>query len=188
MPLPAVVGLMRRLLVGVGLGAAVLHAALWGPPGLPAMPDSLVGALALGGAAVLWTAAGVAVYLASAVVHEALHAVAMGVLAGVPWREVHFGVQWTRGYAYVHADRPMTVHAYRGVLVLPGLVQGVLPIAAGLVLGLGWLTVYGVVLLASAAGDLAVIGALRGEAGGRLVRDHPAKLGCQLRVAATAGG
>jgi len=165
-------------------GAAILalmlllpHLLFWGGPGWPdlhALPAWFARVL-------LYFLSGLAIYALSAVLHEGLHVLGMVVGAGVPWRAIRGGVRWREGVAYVHAAVPMTVRAYRGVLLLPSLVQGVLPAAAGLYLGNGWFTLYAYIMLVSAVGDFAVIRLLDGLAGDRLVRDHPKAIGCQVQ-------
>jgi hypothetical protein len=170
---------MRRAWRWTGLLAAVTlipFMLVWGGPAWP----SGVGWLALVGRGVLYTVAALAVYAVSAVVHEGLHALAVVTVGRVPWRAIEFGVRWREGVAYVHAGRPMTVRAYRVVLALPGFVQGVLPAAAGLLLGYGWVLIYGFVMLASAACDLIMLRLMHPLPAHLLVRDHPDKVGCQV--------
>lgn len=170
---------IRRAWRWTGLLAAVTlvpFVLLWGWPAWP----SGVGWLALVGRGLLYAVVGLVVYAVSAVLHEGLHALAIATVGRVPWQEIQFGIRWREGVAYVHAGRPMTVQAYRAVLALPGLVQGVLPAAAGLLLGDGWVLLYGFVMLASAAGDLIMLRLLHPLPAHRLVRDHPDKVGCQV--------
>ncbi len=121
------------------------------------------------------------VYVASIPLHEGLHALAMRLAGGVPWRSISFGARWHEGAVYVHTDAPMTVRAYRIVLATPALVLGLLPAAAGLATGSGWLTVYGWIMLASALGDVAMLRHLRPLPPDALVRDHPEAVGCQVK-------
>lgn len=178
LPLAEVIRLAKRMLVGLALVAFLPFVMLWGLPSFLPSGDWL-SVLGRAFAAVgLFTIA----YLLSAVVHEGLHAFAMLIFAGISPRAIRFGVRLSEGVAYVHADRPMTVRAYRRVLALPALLQGVLPLLAGLAIGSGWLTLYGYVMLVSAAGDVAVLRLLRPYDGDRLVRDHPDDVGCLIAV------
>jgi hypothetical protein len=122
------------------------------------------------------------IYLTSVFVHEGLHAVAMVGLGRIPPRALRFGIDWSSGIAYVHACVPMTARAYRGVLALPAVVLGIVPVGAGWSGGSGWLTLYGFVMLASAVGDLAVLWRIRGLGPGVPVRDHPEQVGCRACV------
>jgi hypothetical protein len=178
--IPEVVRGAKRWILALAAGTLLLFFALWGLPAWPgwqAVPAAL-------GLFVLHLLLFAVVYVASAVLHEGLHAVAIVVFGRVPWRAVRFGLRLREGVAYVHTPVPMHVRAYRGVLLLPGLVQGVLPMVGGLALGNGWLTFYGYVMLVSAAGDFAVLRLLRVLPGAALVRDHPHEVGCQVRYAA----
>ena len=181
-PLPHLASLALRWTLGLAVLLFVPYALWWGLPSLPGwgeLPAFL-------GRVLLYGLLFVLVYAASAAVHEGLHAVAMRLFAGVPWQDVHFAVRLREGIAYVHTAHPMTAAAYRGVLLLPGLVQGVLPAVVGLVAGHGWLLFYGYVMLASAAGDLAMLWLLRPLDGSTRVRDHPTQVGCQVYAAAQA--
>ena len=176
LPLSEVMRVAQRLLVFAGVAAFFPFGLIWGLPDLPGRgewPAFFERALVEGAVFVL-------VYAASAVVHEGLHALAMVVFAGVPLRSIRFGMRLSEGIAYVHTSRPMTVRAYRVVLALPGVLQGLLPLVAGLAVGSGWVTFYGFVMLVSAAGDVAVLRLLRPVAPGRLVLDHPHDVGCRL--------
>lgn len=159
------------------VGVFVPYLLLWGFPGWPAWDD--IGTLLWRG--LLYSALAVVIYAISAVVHEGLHALAMMLFAGVPWSSIRFGLRLREGIAYVHTDRPMTVRAYRSVLVVPGLLQGVVPIVVGWLIGSGWLTIYGYVMLTAAVGDIAMLHLMRDLSSNTLVKDHPVKLGCLVK-------
>lgn len=154
--------------------------------GLPARPHwAGVGAFLLD--VLTWTVIAILVYAVSAVVHEALHILAMLVFARVPPSSLRFGMRLSEGVLYVHTARPMSASSYRGVLVLPAVVQGILPAAVGIVFGLGLLVVYGYVMIVSAIGDLAVLQLIRGLGPRVRVRDHPERVGCQVWTAGSTG-
>lgn len=177
--LDEVVVMAGRWMLYMAVLILVPYLLYWGVPGLPGMGSWL---WRLG---VLWlhVAMFVLVYLANAVVHELLHAAAMLVVARVSWRSIRFGVRWRQGVAYVHTDQPMTVQAYRVVLLLPGVVQGALPALIGLWIGSGWLTLFGYVMLVSSMGDFVMVQRLHRYGAHLLVRDHPVEIGCQIQVA-----
>lgn len=149
--------------------------------GLPdlAWPASILGALLDG---LLWTLIAVFVYAVSAIVHEGIHVAAMLVLAGAPISSIRFGFRPREGVLYVHTSRPMSARSYRGVLLLPAILQGFLPLAYGTVAGTGWLVLYGYVMLVSSVGDFAVYRLIRHLDSNDLVRDHPTGVGCQVLV------
>lgn len=142
-------------------------------------PDSLWGTV---GSILKWTALAVVVYGVSALIHEGIHVLAMFVFAGAPLRSIRFGFRPKDGVLYVHTDQPMTARAYRTVLLLPALLQGVLPMGYGTVADSAWIVLYGYVMLVSAMGDLAVFHLIRMLENDDIVRDHPTGIGCLVRT------
>lgn len=116
-------------------------------------------------------------YLIGIVVHEGFHVVGMLAFGRVPWKSISFGHRLSDGIVYVHSDESMSARAYRGVLVLPGIMTGLVPAVAGIVIGSFWITFYGWVMLVSAVGDLAVLHLMRGLPPGTRVQDHPSDVG-----------
>lgn len=170
------VGIAGRWLPAMTLLSVLPYFLLHGLPAAPewsGLGDAVVSIL-------LWTVIGVVVYAVSAVIHEVLHIVAMVLVARVPLSSLRFGMRLSEGVLYVHTDRAMTAAAYRVVLLLPAVVQGILPAAIGTVVGIGWLVLYGYVMIVSAIGDFAVLQLIRPLGTDAIVRDHPAKIGCQV--------
>jgi hypothetical protein len=148
---------------------------VWGVPSGPDWSGTLEAIAAMA----LWGVIALAVYAASAILHELLHAAAM-LLVGVPAKSIRFGSRIREGVIYVHTDVPTSARAYRLVLVAPAILQGLLPIAAGTGYGRLWLVLYGYVMLASAIGDLAVFRLIRKLPPDAIVRDHPEQVGCRV--------
>lgn len=146
--------------------------------GLPSPSWDGVGAAVL--SILFWTGIAVAVYAISALVHEALHVLAMLIVARVPIGSLRFGARLSEGVLYVHSDRPMSATSYRVVLLTPAILQGILPTIAGTLAGVGWLVVYGYVMVISSVGDFAVFQLIRHLDRRAVVRDHPEKVGCQV--------
>lgn len=156
---------------------------IWGIgplPGWSGVLDAIVSIL-------LWSAAAVAIYVVSALLHEGIHVLAMVLFARVPLSSLRFGARLIEGVLYVHSDRPMSARSYRAVLALPGLLQGVLPIVIGTIGGSGWLVFYGYIMLVSAVGDLAVLDRMRPLPSEAVVRDHPEKIGFFVRADSDQG-
>ena len=126
-----------------------------------------------------WLVAG-GIFLAGIVLHEGVHALGYRWFGGVPWRSIRFGVMWKALMPYAHAAEPMRASGYRVAVVLPGLVTGLLPLAAGLAAGSPLLTAAGGMLLGAAAGDWVVLWAIRGVQGTALVQDHPSEVGAEV--------
>ena len=71
---------------------------------------------------------------------------------------------------------------------VPGVVLGVAPALAGLVLGAGDVFWFGFIFTLAAGGDALILWLLRGVPGDRLVRDHPTKPGCLVLPERTREG
>lgn len=110
--------------------------------------------------------------------HEGLHALGWKVFGRLPWAHLHFGVKMLT--PYTHCSAPLPLAAYRWGTALPGLLLGVLPLLAGLLLGEGRLLLWGTVFTAAAAGDGMVLWLVRAAPPHALVLDHPSAVGCQL--------
>lgn len=167
-----------RWFPAITLGTFLPYLLIWGLPDLPewtGLWPAVANILAFSLAAVL-------VYAVSALLHEALHVLAMVAFARTPISSLRFGARLSEGVLYVHSDRPMSARAYRIVLLLPGVVLGVLPTAMGFVQGSGWLILYGYVMVISAIGDLLVLQLMRHVDARAIVRDHPMEIGCQVRL------
>ena len=127
----------------------------------------------------------VPIYLVGIGAHEATHGVGYRAFGGLRPDQVKFGFWWKALMPYAHATAPMTASAYRKAVLLPGLVTGLLPMVAGLATGFAPLALAGGTLLGVAGGDWAVVYAIRGVAGDRLVRDHPSAVGAEILPAGT---
>jgi hypothetical protein len=101
-------------------------------------------------------------------------------LNGVPGSSIRFGAWLRQGAIYVHTSHPMPAPAYRTVLLAPGLIQGILPILLGTVIGDLTLLLYGYVMLVSAVGDLTVFHLIRRVPSDAIVKDHPDSVGCRV--------
>ncbi len=149
------------LLLATAIGGVLLFSRLWGTQGEQ-------------GGWIFWP-----LVVAGIVVHEGLHGLAM-VLCGVPPGEVRFGIQVSRGAAFATTRRPLSVGAYRFVLVLPLLLLGLAPLAVGLAIGNALVVKLGTFMVAGAGGDVAVLLALRRVGGTASVMDHPSEPGCYV--------
>ncbi len=150
--------------------------------GLPGWPDWEGWGEAVS-SILMWTAIGLFVYAVSALIHEVLHVAAMLLIARIPIGSLRFGARLSEGVLFVHTDQPMSARSYRVILIAPAVVQGMAPVVIGTMAGLGWLVLYGYVMLLSSIGDLAVFQLIRHLRGANIVRDHPSKVGCQVWIA-----
>lgn len=172
------IGLAAKWLPALTLFSVLPYLLIWGLPDAPAWSGVWDAAVAI----VKWSVLGVGIYAVSALLHEAIHVIAMVAVARVRPSSLRFGMRLSEGVLYVHTDEPMTTRSYRVVLMLPALVQGILPAAIGTVFGLGWLVLYGYVMIVSSIGDFAVLQLIRHFDPNVTVRDHPEKVGCQVKL------
>jgi hypothetical protein len=117
-------------------------------------------------------------FLLSVVVHEALHWLGYVAFAHLPWKSVRPGFDLRSFSAYVHADSPVRVSAYRALVALPGVILGLMPAVIGIAIGNGLITMYGFIMLVGACGDLVILWKIRRVLTGALVVDHPSRAGC----------
>lgn len=127
------------------------------------------------------------ILLVSIVVHEGLHWMGYVGFGHLSWKTLRFGFNVRSLAAYVHSNSPVSISAYRRLVVLPGIVLGVVPACIGIGGEVGWITLYGFLILIGASGDLAILWKIRRVSPDSLVVDHPSRAGCWV-FAKTADG
>ena len=120
----------------------------------------------------------VLLFILGIVAHEGLHAVGWAVFGRIPWRHIEFGIKSLT--PYTHCSVPISVMAYRLGAALPGFALGVMPAGIGLLLGSGWLVLWGAVFAAAASGDFIILWLIRRTPNEALVLDHPDRAGCVI--------
>jgi Putative zincin peptidase len=120
-----------------------------------------------------------AAFFAGLFVHEGLHGLGF-LLGGARSSEVKFGIAWSKLMLYTSCRVPLSARAYRVAVALPGVVLGLLPALVGLALGWWTWTLFGIFMIGPAAGDAAVLWAIRAVPGKTRVVDHPTEVGCQV--------
>lgn len=113
------------------------------------------------------------------VVHEWLHAAGF-FIGGASRHHVAFGFDVKTLTPYAHCAQPLPARAMRLAIALPGIVLGLLPALAGLVSGVGLLSLLGGVGIATASGDVLMLWLLRRVPADRLLADHPKRVGCYV--------
>lgn len=167
------VGVMMLPLIGLMLVLyRLLSLAISGPANSPSL-GSVVGLLLA--------------VLPGIFVHEAMHGVAWRAFGRLGRGRIQYGFQRSTLTPYAHALDPMPVAAYRLGAVLPALLLGVAPYAAGIVLGNFPLSLFGILFFAAAGGDFLVLWLLRNVKGGTMVQDHPSRAGCLVLPSRSEG-
>jgi hypothetical protein len=111
-------------------------------------------------------------------IHEGIHGLTWMWLGKVSRKHIKFGVKYLTPYA--HCEIPMSARAYRTGAMMPAAFLGLLPYSIGLLVGNGWLTVFGLVFLFAAGGDLLILWILRSVKADAMVEDHPSRVGCYV--------
>lgn len=111
-------------------------------------------------------------------IHEGLHWLGYVGFAHLPWKTVHLGFNLRYVAPYVHADSPVTASAYKRLVALPGVILGVIPALVGIAGESGLMTLYGLIMLLGAVGDLTILWKIRRVSADSLVIDHPTRAGC----------
>jgi hypothetical protein len=165
---------MNALIIAPFVVAAllVLHVLLWGFEGLLGWLTGSVPAAVLV----------VPVLVVSIFLHELLHILGFIVFGRVPRSEVKIGFSRKALSPYAHCPTPMPASAYKMSLVLPGLLLGIVPALIGIGLGIGWLTMYGMMMTVAALGDAQIAWLVRRLPGSTRVIDHPEDAGCEVLV------
>jgi hypothetical protein len=61
---------------------------------------------------------------------------------------------------------------------MPGVALGLIPVFVGIAWEIGWITLYGFLMLISAIGDFTILWKIRSFSSDSLVVDHPSRVGC----------
>jgi hypothetical protein len=115
----------------------------------------------------------------SILIHEVLHGVGY-MLAGARRDQVKLGFQIKNLMPYAHCKVPLRTLSYAFGVILPGLILGVIPYIAGIVAHHQTLTVYAIMMILAAVGDLIMLVMLVAVPRDLYVQDHPTKPGFQV--------
>ncbi|MFC1564271.1 metalloprotease family protein [candidate division KSB1 bacterium] len=123
---------------------------------------------------------GLFILIIGVVLHELLHGIVCAVYGKKGFKSFEFGIIWKALAPYAHCKEPLTVKAYRIVIIMPGLILGVIPSLTGIILGNDLMTLYGMIFTGVAGGDIIIFWKLRKLESGNLVQDLPDKIGCYI--------
>lgn len=111
------------------------------------------------------------------VVHELIHGAFWGMYAKSGFKSISFGVIWKMLTPYCHCSEPLKVKHYAIGALAPLVILGIIPAIAGVALHSFMTTLFGVIFIASAAGDIMVAWRLRKEPAENTILDHPTEAG-----------
>lgn len=166
--------------VEANLGALVASAPLcmvlvWGYFLLNGWDSLLLGPLTITDLVVIIIA-----FVVGIIAHEAIHAISWSWMDDIDWKHIHFGFKWSTITPYVHCSVPVSVRNYRWGTVMPGLVLGLLPAVAGMIIANALIFYFGLIFTLAAGGDLLILWLLRNVNSNAVVQDHPELIGCQI--------
>lgn len=113
-------------------------------------------------------------------VHEILHGLTWIFFTKKGFRSLSFGIMKPDLAPYVHCNEPLPLNVYRMGILLPGVVMGILPSAAGIFTGNFKIFIFGVFFTWAASGDFIVLWLIRHLKSSVMVQDHPRKVGCLI--------
>lgn len=111
------------------------------------------------------------------VVHELIHGAFWGMYAKSGFKSISFGVIWKMLTPYCHCSEPLKVKHYAIGALAPLVILGIIPAIAGVALHSFMTALFGVIFIASAAGDIMVAWRLRKEPAENTILDHPTEAG-----------
>jgi hypothetical protein len=123
-----------------------------------------------------------AAYIVGLLLHELIHALAMILISGVSFSDIHFGFNRRYISPYTHCNKIIPVRGFRIGLLLPVLITGLLPLIIGIASNILLITIIGGLLTAGGIGDIIGFCYLVKLPGDALIRDYRYELGCEVYV------
>jgi hypothetical protein len=127
----------------------------------------------------------VAAYIVGLLLHELIHALAMILISGASFSDIHFGFNKRYLSPYTHCNKIVPVRGFRIGLLLPVLITGLLPLIIGIGTNILLITIIGGLLTAGGMGDIIGFCYLVKLPGDALIRDYRYELGCEVYVRET---
>lgn len=119
-------------------------------------------------------------YLALIPIHELIHGVSFKIFGRTSWSNISYGIDWKNLMPYAHCKIPISAGAYKTAVLLPMIITGILPLAAGFIMGNGFLTVLGILLTQAGFGDVFIYWHIRKYDKQTVIKDHPEQIGCEV--------
>lgn len=119
----------------------------------------------------------VGLLLAIYIVHEALHGLAAMAWGKIPFRSLHFGINTRLMALYCHADKPMTLSAFRAFALLPIIVTTPIAVLVLLLDPALWSLFLLSATFAGGAGDVMVFFKARRYDNDTWIQDHLSEVG-----------
>lgn len=114
------------------------------------------------------------------IIHEALHGLTWAISDNGSLKNVKFGFQLKTVTPYAHIAEPIPARTYRLGAAMPLIVLGLIPYLISMTIANGWLLGFSLLFSVAAAGDILLLWLTRHVEPGRLLQDHPSKMGCTV--------
>lgn len=114
----------------------------------------------------------IGIYAVGLVCHEGLHALGAIIFAGKKPKDISFGVIIKQMMLYCHVKTPMKLSAYCGLLLLPVIITGVIPLVISIFCGNIFLVLVFSLLVSGGAGDAIMFCSLLKQDKNALILDH----------------
>ena len=117
-------------------------------------------------------------FLIGIILHELIHGISFALFAKQGFHSIRFGILKQSLTPYCHCTEPLQIKHYLFGALTPAIILGLGPAIAGLVIGKYWVTLLGIVFVASAIGDFMIVRLLWEEKPTDYAQDHPSEAGC----------
>ncbi|MGO0059541.1 DUF3267 domain-containing protein [Brevibacillus fluminis] len=115
--------------------------------------------------------------IAGIIVHEALHGIGFWCGGKSAWKDLRFGVVWSKLIVFASCVKPISVAHYRFAAVLPAIALGLIPfLLAYFAQSLFWY-LWGSFMIIGSCGDFIILWTLRRYKKGTLIADSPDRIG-----------
>ena len=117
------------------------------------------------------------ILIISVFIHELIHAFFFSIYAKNKRKNVKIGIMWKYLTPYAHCSDPLKLLHYRIAILMPGLLLGFLPLLVGLIFGIYYLLLFGVLLTLAAGGDIIIYILTLNISKDKMILDHPKECG-----------
>ncbi len=120
------------------------------------------------------------IFLALIVIHELIHGIGWSMFTKDGFKDIEFGVMLDSLTPYCTCSQPLSKGQYILGAMLPLITLGILPMIAGILIGSFYTMMMGVIMTASAAGDILIVLKIlryKSRAKDVVYMDHPTEAG-----------
>ena len=120
------------------------------------------------------------IFLALIVIHELIHGIGWALFTKDGFKDIEFGVMLDSLTPYCTCSQPLSKGQYILGAMLPLITLGILPMIAGILIGSFYTMMMGVIMTASAAGDILIVLKIlryKSRAKDVVYMDHPTEAG-----------